>query len=149
VGLKNALGFALLIGGTPLIFLFTLPLWTFFMIWLIFGLPPEAVYPREVSYIGWFNLFFGNALMIAVSMLGVGRRRYWGLLVYAVANPLYWMLHSIASYRALWQLVTNPFYWEKTNHGISKLSDEATSSEEGVTGTSLEESTDDFEYRAA
>jgi hypothetical protein len=30
---------------------------------------------------------------------------------------LYWVLISIAAYRGLWQLVTKPFYWEKTPHG--------------------------------
>jgi hypothetical protein len=30
------------------------------------------------------------------------------------------VLMSIAAYRALWQLVRNPFYWEKTKHGSSK-----------------------------
>jgi hypothetical protein len=26
---------------------------------------------------------------------------------------------SIAAYKALWQLITKPFYWEKTSHGLS------------------------------
>ncbi len=36
----------------------------------------------------------------------------------AVLNPLYWVLHSWASWRALIQLVRNPFLWEKTPHGL-------------------------------
>jgi hypothetical protein len=28
---------------------------------------------------------------------------------------------SVAAYKGLWQLVTRPFYWEKTAHGISKF----------------------------
>jgi len=28
------------------------------------------------------------------------------------------VLHSIAAYRALWQLVVSPSHWEKTPHGI-------------------------------
>jgi len=27
---------------------------------------------------------------------------------------------SIAAYKGLWQLLRNPFYWEKTQHGVSK-----------------------------
>jgi hypothetical protein len=30
-------------------------------------------------------------------------------------------MHSIAAYIALWQLVTNPFYWEKTDHGLTNV----------------------------
>jgi hypothetical protein len=28
---------------------------------------------------------------------------------------------SIAAYKALWQLLRNPFFWEKTDHGVSRL----------------------------
>ncbi len=35
--------------------------------------------------------------------------------------PLYWCLHSLASYKALWQLVWKPHFWEKTTHGVSKI----------------------------
>jgi hypothetical protein len=38
----------------------------------------------------------------------------WGL-----ANPFYWLLHSVAAYKALWQLITKPHYWEKTAHGLT------------------------------
>ncbi len=34
--------------------------------------------------------------------------------------PLYWLLHSIAAARALWQLAFNPHYWGKTRHGVSR-----------------------------
>ena len=35
--------------------------------------------------------------------------------------PFYFVLHTIASYLALFQLATAPFKWNKTLHGISKL----------------------------
>ena len=80
----------------------------------------DALFPGDLLYVGLFNLILGNSLMVLVNMIGVFRRRNLGLMVFALANPFYWMLHSIASYKALWQLITKPFYWEKTNHGISK-----------------------------
>jgi hypothetical protein len=58
-------------------------------------------------------------MMVAINMVGVVRRKYYGLLPFALGNPGYWMLHSFAAYKALWQLITKPFYWEKTNHGQS------------------------------
>jgi hypothetical protein len=33
-------------------------------------------------------------------------------------TPAYWVLHSVAAWRALWQLVVRPAHWEKTPHGI-------------------------------
>jgi hypothetical protein len=73
-----------------------------------------------VLYIGLFNLLIGNSIMIYINMLAVFKRKYYGLLPYALLNPLYWFMHSVASYKALWQLFTKPFFWEKTNHGISR-----------------------------
>ncbi|MBI5178669.1 MAG: hypothetical protein HZA04_05365, partial [Nitrospinae bacterium] len=35
--------------------------------------------------------------------------------------PFYWMMMSFAAYKGLWQLLYNPFYWEKTVHGLSKF----------------------------
>jgi hypothetical protein len=34
--------------------------------------------------------------------------------------PCYWVLHSIAAWRALGRLITKPSHWEKTPHGLSK-----------------------------
>ena len=38
----------------------------------------------------------------------------------AFLYPLYMILHSIASYRALWQLIVKPHFWEKTTHGLAQ-----------------------------
>ena len=31
--------------------------------------------------------------------------------------PCYWVLHSVAAYKAFYQLIVKPYYWEKTAHG--------------------------------
>jgi hypothetical protein len=36
--------------------------------------------------------------------------------------PLHWLLLSLAAWRALYQLVRNPYYWEKTEHGLARTS---------------------------
>jgi len=35
--------------------------------------------------------------------------------------PFYFILHTIASYLAIWQLIKDPFKWNKTHHGVSKF----------------------------
>ena len=32
--------------------------------------------------------------------------------------PVYWLFISAAAYRAVYQLVKAPHYWEKTEHGL-------------------------------
>ena len=33
-----------------------------------------------------------------------------------LTQPLYWPLHSLAAYRAIWELAKKPFFWAKTPH---------------------------------
>jgi hypothetical protein len=37
----------------------------------------------------------------------------------ALLSPAWWMLESLAAYKGLWQLFFKPFYWEKTDHGLT------------------------------
>lgn len=129
VGWRNALGFALLIGGTPLTFLSAPPLWFMYLVWLLTRTHAfDFLFPPIILYVSLFNLLIGNGLMIYLNMLAVFKREYYHLLPFAFLNPLYWVLHTIAAYKALWQLFTRPFYWEKTRHGISKFLDTTSSS---------------------
>ncbi|MBM6404436.1 glycosyltransferase [Phycicoccus sp. CSK15P-2] len=122
VGWRATIGFALLVGGTPLSFLLVPPLYLAFVLSLL--VPPDALSPYFPGWVLWvalLNLLVGNVLMIYVSMMGAFKRRRYRLVPWALLNPLYWLLHSVASYKALWQLVTRPHYWEKTDHGLSAL----------------------------
>ena len=63
------------------------------------------------------NLILGFGSAVLVGLIAVARRRL-GLAWSALAMPLYWLMVSAAAYRALWQLITAPHYWEKTSHGL-------------------------------
>lgn len=123
-GLRQSLAFALLIGGTPAAFLFTPPLYVLFALSLL--VPPDALAPYFPGWVLWvslFNLIVGNGLMVYISMMGAFKRRRYALVMWSLLNPAYWLLHAVASYKALWQLVTRPHYWEKTVHGLSSPAD--------------------------
>jgi glycosyltransferase XagB len=121
-GLRQGLGFILLIAGTPLTFLLVLPLYALFAGSLLVPSPVYArVFPGWVLWIALLNLLMGNGLMIYICMMGAFKRNRFQLVPWALLNPGYWVLHSIASYKALWQLITKPHYWEKTAHGISTV----------------------------
>ena len=122
LGLKSWLAYQFLIGGTVVTFLISPVLWVLLIYWSVtraYWL--ESLFPGWVLYISLFNLSISNALGLYLNMVAVFRRRYYELLLYALLNPIYWQLHSIAAYMALWQLFVKPFYWEKTIHGLSKF----------------------------
>lgn len=121
-GPLRALAFMLLVGGTPITFLATPPLMAVFVISIVVEPATlEQFFPGWVLYVSVFNLLVGNALMVYLSMMGAFKRRTYRLVPWALLNPVYWLMHSTAAYKALWQLVTKPHYWEKTDHGLSTV----------------------------
>ncbi|MCO5131751.1 MAG: glycosyl transferase [Xanthobacteraceae bacterium] len=62
----------------------------------------------------------GYASTIIVGLMGLRRRGRlrdgWVLAL----TPIYWMLLSAASWRALYQLFKEPYRWEKTEHGLAR-----------------------------
>jgi cellulose synthase/poly-beta-1,6-N-acetylglucosamine synthase-like glycosyltransferase len=120
VGLLQAVAFVLLIAGTPAAFLVVAPLDTLFVATL--ALPAHAlaeVVPSWALAVGFVDLVVGNGLVVYLSIVAVFRRRQWSLVWAALLTPAYWVLHSLAAYRALVQLVTRPHYWDKTEHGVA------------------------------
>ena len=122
VGWKGFLGFNFFIGATPLTFLVYPFLLAIFIAYLVFDLSNiRALFPDWVLFMSIFNLMVGNILMIYINMIAVFKRRFYELILFSIANPVYWLMHSIAAFKGLYQLIVKPFYWEKTNHGLSKV----------------------------
>jgi len=68
------------------------------------------------------SLVAGYASTIALDFIGLQRR---GLLAHAwvlLLTPLHWFLLSLAAWRAVFQLLSAPQRWEKTEHGLAKSS---------------------------
>ena len=134
VGVRQSLGFALLIGGTPLSFLAGPPLWVVLAATLVRPSLLQGLMPRWLEVSNMVTLFAGNGAIAYLNMLAVFKRRRYRLIWFALFNPLYWVMHSIASVKALWQLVSGrAFFWEKTVHGLSEES--AVSLSPGATTT--------------
>jgi cellulose synthase/poly-beta-1,6-N-acetylglucosamine synthase-like glycosyltransferase len=108
----------LLILATPLAFLASPILWAYFAYTSI-GIGPGLAVDHSLAELALANLVVGNVLMIGVSGAAALGRRNLALIPFMVLLPLYWVLHSIAAWRALYQLITAPSYWEKTPHGLS------------------------------
>jgi len=127
IGWGGFFGFNFFIGGTAITFLVYPILLLFFFVYLIFNITGvKTVFPDWILYFAIFNFIAGNVLMIYINMMAVFKRRYYELILFSMLNPVYWLMHSIAAYKGLWQLIYKPFYWEKTNHGLSKQAHAAT-----------------------
>jgi cellulose synthase/poly-beta-1,6-N-acetylglucosamine synthase-like glycosyltransferase len=81
----------------------------------------DIIFPPVVLYISLFNLIIGNGFFVYLNMLGAFKRHNFHLMPYALTVPAYWLLMTVAAYKGLWQLIHNPFFWEKTTHGLSQF----------------------------
>lgn len=120
IGLRRFFSFALLIAGTPLTFLGVIPFTALLVAsFAIPWLDVSDAFPPLVLWLCLLNFLIGNGLMVYLNMMGPYKRGAFWLVGWALLNPVYWLLHSAASYKALWQLITKPHYWQKTEHGMS------------------------------
>jgi cellulose synthase/poly-beta-1,6-N-acetylglucosamine synthase-like glycosyltransferase len=82
---------------------------------------PETLFGQHILALAFFNLVAGYAASLALGFFVLQGRRTRMLMPQLIFIPFYWLLISAAAYRALYQLATRPHYWEKTEHGVSKI----------------------------
>ena len=80
----------------------------------------QLTFPGPILYAGTAGLFVGNAACILLTASGAFGRRNYEDVKWTFLTPFYWLLMSIAAYKALWQLLVRPSYWEKTEHGFCR-----------------------------
>ncbi|MEM3021924.1 MAG: hypothetical protein QW645_00120, partial [Candidatus Bathyarchaeia archaeon] len=73
-----------------------------------------------IVYICMFNLFVGNLVYILLHLGPIIIRKNYTSIPLAIAIPAYWVLISVGAWRGAIQLITKPFYWEKTDHGLQR-----------------------------
>ncbi|MCP5362131.1 MAG: glycosyltransferase [Hyphomicrobiales bacterium] len=117
-GLSGLLGFQFFVGAPCLVYLLTpfLLLVTVLAAWL-----GDWVLHAPVLYFAYVCFAYGLLLHAYFALEVIVTLRWWHLLPFALCFPFYWVMHSLASFRAVWQLITRPHYWEKTMHGHSQV----------------------------
>lgn len=122
VGAGGFWGFQFFVGGTMLSGILNPIFWGFYLFWLLFGGAfLDQLFPTALLYLSLFNLLAGNGLFTYLSIIAPVKRGWMNLAPWGLTVAGYWALMSVAAYKALWQLVRNPFYWEKTQHGLSAV----------------------------
>ncbi len=82
---------------------------------------PQSLLGWNLMALAMFNLIAGYAASIALGFFVLSGRNVKSLVPQLAFIPFYWLLVSAAAYRALYQLVTAPHYWEKTEHGVTNM----------------------------
>jgi glycosyltransferase XagB len=91
--------------------------------WLI--VPHASLLQALATDIALLVLVGGYAAMAAAALdvaRGLGVRH---MALTLATIPGYWLLISIAAWKALWQLIRAPFHWNKTRHGVARIQPQA------------------------
>lgn len=118
VGWKNWASFQLIVTASPLGLLLT-PITTALVIILCL-LRKEFLYDPMLVFLLLFSVMSG----LLFRLYGAFQRKSFELIPYAFAFLIkLFSVEIVAGVKALWQLIFYPYYWEKTNHGLSKQAD--------------------------
>jgi cellulose synthase/poly-beta-1,6-N-acetylglucosamine synthase-like glycosyltransferase len=139
LNLKGFIGFQVTVFGTFFLPFINPLFWIIMILWFATKASwISELFPSPIYYASLFLLIFGNFFFVYTNVVGVywvindiahkensdglNRKRVlpfsYEILKSAIITPVYWLLMSLASYKALWQLLFKPKYWEKTEHGL-------------------------------
>ncbi|MFN3823117.1 MAG: glycosyltransferase [Pseudorhodobacter sp.] len=117
LGVWRFAGFQILFLCTLSQFLLAPVLWSFWIIPLGFTHPLSYSLP-ELAMIWLMGLYvLTEVVNIVLNLQGLRRTRHRLSPFWVPTLHFYFPLGALASYKALWELVRCPFYWDKTSHG--------------------------------
>lgn len=122
LGWRGFLGLQAFVGGAvagPLAFP---PLAGLYLFWLVTRWSAlDPLFPPTALAMSLLLLLMGNGLLIYFHMLAAWQRRKPKLVFYALFLPAYYLMMAVAAWKAVAQLITKPHYWEKTEHGLTRV----------------------------
>jgi len=122
LGLRGFLGFQLIIGGFPLSN-FIHPLFYLSVLVTLATSGSLAAFEHNAA-LALFDLLVlatGYGVTIIAGMTAAAARGLRPLVFDALMMPAYWLLISAGACKALAEFVIRPFHWQKTHHGLSRL----------------------------
>lgn len=103
--------------GTLGQFLLAPMLWSLWLILLGLPHPLAGILPPGLLRTGLLLTLAGELLAIVTGMAAVARAERRFLMLWVLTLPFYYPLGVLAAYKALYELLRSPFYWDKTSHG--------------------------------
>jgi cellulose synthase/poly-beta-1,6-N-acetylglucosamine synthase-like glycosyltransferase len=120
IGWRGFLAFEIYIGSMIVSALLHSVFLASFVASLIFGFRTGLVFDvwDVISMLILLLGYGGAGALVIVGLLRLGLPH---LLPHQLGLPIYWVLHSIATVRALHELLFRPYFWAKTEHGRTKM----------------------------
>lgn len=96
-------------------------LWSFWMLPLGFDHPLLPIFGWNGMLIAGTLFFVSEVVNIAAALIALRTTGHRGLWPWVFTMHLYFPLGTIAAWRAMVEIVTKPFFWDKTAHGLAPV----------------------------
>lgn len=118
LGPRKFWGVQLLFGGSLLQGILAPVLWSYWL--LFFGLPHPLTGLLSPLTAAILSVLFlaSYAINLTVMLVATSGKKHRHLMPWAPTTDFYFPLATIASVKALSEMVAKPFYWDKTSHGL-------------------------------
>ncbi|MFT6091811.1 glycosyltransferase family 2 protein [Sulfitobacter sp.] len=126
VGFLRFLGLQILFLATVSQFLCAPLLWTLCITLVGLSHPVETVLGIQMLKGLFFYFIFAELVNISIALRAVRGKEHRHLIPWAFSLPFYFILGTFAAYKALYEFIFHPFYWDKTEHGVPHKTDEKT-----------------------
>ncbi|NNE52638.1 MAG: glycosyltransferase [Sulfitobacter sp.] len=100
-------------------FAFAPLLWSFWLILAGLQHPVEATMGAPVLWAMVCLFILAETLNIGLAMVAVSGKAHRHLMIWTFTLPLYFTLGAAAAFKALHEFVVSPFFWDKTQHGVT------------------------------
>jgi cellulose synthase/poly-beta-1,6-N-acetylglucosamine synthase-like glycosyltransferase len=98
--------------------LLTPVMWALPLLWLLGQLGVHSVLPGWLLAAGSLSFALATATEVLTHAIGLRRAGYHQIVRSSLWVPVYGLLKSVATVKAIGQLMSRPHYWEKTVHGL-------------------------------
>ncbi len=121
LGAWRFFGVQVLFLGTLSQFLLAPFLWSFWLFPLGLPHPMRSVLSHD-SIVALGGIFLlSEAITVATGLVATSTPKHKWLWPWVPTLHLYYPLATLAAMKGMWEMVTKPFYWDKTAHGIHDL----------------------------
>ena len=117
LGFRKFLCFQILFLGTLSQFVLAPLLWSFWLVLLGVPHPVTDLAPWSVIITVSALFLLSEVATIGIAALSVATPKHRWLIWWVPMMHLYFPLAAIASWKGYWELITRPFFWDKTAHG--------------------------------
>lgn len=116
-GFRNMLMFMFHVPGGVFLNGLNLAQWGMLIFWYVTKDPViQSVFTDVLLYLSVFSFFVANIFFTYFNLIGCFLRRYYSIVPTAIMSPLYWLMLSLATARAILRFFRQESTWDKTYH---------------------------------